>query len=467
MRKLSLIIFLSVFSTLSWAQNNFKIKESYVDSTSYVYFTNGKHNELISLTKTALSAGIDSYYLRVRIGVSYFYKNEFYLASIHLRKALEFYPSDMYTKEFLFYSYVYLANMEEAKLIITKMPISYQDYYTKQIKLQKSVVFESGYQFTNYSTIQDSSVFLAKDTQDTSLHGNGIYAESDRMKSILYYQFGLSYPISKRIKAYSGVSLVQNNREQHVYSKTYNWDAINLVLTPSIKDTSKSYTLSQYQAYTGLSITLPKNFNLQIGGQYMYYTQTKMNTSYDTTSLKYTYVENKVARGNFVSNVSLSKCFGKMIPSLSVGYNYVDAISITQLTSQLTYLPFGNFNLNLSAGISLSKDLSNTRNVYFAKIGGKLTEKLWYETYFYGGNLKYYTEGNGYVVYNISDKIRMKSGVNLTCYLSQKINFGLRYDLLKRESSYDRYYTAEKSTFKSYTDNYLNHSLILNLVWKF
>ncbi len=466
MRKLSLIIFLSVFSTFSWAQKYVNIKESYVDSASYVCFSKGKHKELVSLTKRALSEGIDSYYLRVRIGVSYFNKNEFYLAAIHLRKALEFYPSDMYTKEFLFYAYLYMENMEEAKLIIAKMPISYQDFYTKQIKLQKSFVFESGYQFTNYSNKQDSSIFLAKDTKDTSLHGNGIYAESDRMKSILYYQFGISYPISKRIKAYTGVSLVQNNREQHIYSKSY-LTAANFTLIPSIKDTAKSYTLSQYQAYTGLSITLPKNFNLQVGGQYMYYTQTKIKANYDSTSFKYSYIDNKISKGNFVTNVSLSKSIGKIIPSISLGYNYIDAISITQYSSQINYLPFGNFNLNLSTGISLSKDQSNNRTVYFVKIGGEVTKKLWYVAYFYGGNLKYFTEGNGYVVYNISDKITMKSGLNLTYYLSQKLNFGIRYDLLKRESSYDRYYSAKKSTFMSYTDNYLNHSLILNLIWKF
>jgi hypothetical protein len=467
MRKLLIIVFLSFVSSVSWSQKNQKLKESYVDSASYVYFTKAKHNELVELTKSALSDGIDSYYLRVRIGVSFFNKNQFFMAAIHLRKALDFYPSDMYTKEFLFYSYLYLENLEAAKLIISKIPISYQEYYKKQIKLQKSFVFESGYQGTSYANIQDSTVFLGKDTQDTSLHGNGIYAESDRMKSILYYQIGLSYPISKCIKAYSGASLVQNNREQHIYSKNYTWDAVNLILTPSVKDTAKLYTLSQYQLYTGLSIVLPKNFNLQIGGQYMYYTQTKMKASYDSVSFTYNYTDNSFSRSNFVSNISLSKGFGKLIPTLSLGYNNIDAIAITQFSSQINYLPFGNYNLNVSTGLSLSKDQSNNRTVYFAKIGGKLTEKIWYETYFYGGNLKYFTEGNGYVVYNISDKITMKSGINLTYYLSQKINFGVRYDLLKRESNYDRYYSAKNPTFKSYTDNYLNHSLILNLVWKF
>ena len=468
MRKLSVLFLLSALSTLTWAQKNVKLKESDVDSASYVYFISGKHKELVSLSNNALSSGIDSYYLRVRVGVSYFNKNEFYQASIHLRKALDFYPSDMYTKEFLFYSYLYMENFEEAKLMIEKMPITYQDAYRKLIKLQKSIVIESGYQTTSYVNSQDSSVFLAKDASDTSLHGNGVYAESDRMKSIQYFQVGMGYPISKRIKGYSGLSLVRNNREEHIYSKEYIWDNTNSIYVPILKDTAHSYTLSQYQVYSGLTITLPKHFNLLVGGQYMYYTQNKLYANYNSTTFNYSYHDSTTSRNNLVTNVSISKAYAKLIPMVSLGFNKIDAISIMQYTAQTTYLPFGNFNLNVTAGISLSKDINETRNVYFAKIGGRFTDKLWYDAYLYTGNLKNFTEGNGYVVYNISDKITMKSGLNLTYYLSQKLSLGFRYDLLKRQSSYDRYYAANSTSMsKSYIDNYLNHSFILNLLWKF
>ena len=468
MRKLILSFVLLCVSLWSMAQNGSILKESYVDSTSYVYFMKGQHPELVTLTKNALSAGIDSYYLRVRIGVSYFNKNEFYLAAIHLRKAVEFYPSDIYAKEFLFYSYLYMENIEEAKLIIAKMPFTYQAGYRKLIKLQKSLVFESGYQTTSYSNNQDSAVFLAKDISDTSLHGNGVYAVSDRMKSIQYFQIGGGYPISKRMKGYSGLSLVRNNREEHIYSKDYYWDNTKLVYIPKIKDTLHTYTLSQYQVYTGFTLTLPNHFNILVGGQYMYYTQNKLYAQYNATSFNYNYKDSTTSRSNFVSNVSLTKSYGKFIPMLSFGVNRIDAITISQYTAQTSYLPLGNYNLVLTGGLSLSKDSSTSRNVYFVKVGGKITNNLWYDTYCYTGNLKNFTEGNGYVVYNISDKITMKSGINLTYYLNQKFNFGLRYDLLKRESSYDRYFTSNGSSkVKSYSDNYLNHSLIINVLWKF
>lgn len=458
MRKLRLLFLLVVLTNFSWAQMNIKLKDSFVDSASYVYFTKGKHIELISLTKNALSAGIDSYYLRVRIGVSYFKQNDFYLASIHLQKALEYYPSDMYTKEFLFYSYLYIAKQEEAKLLIDKMPAVYQEAYRKLIKLQNSFVFESGYQTTSYTDKQDSSLFLAKDPTVASILPNAVYAESDRMKSIQYFQVGVGYPISKRIKGYSGVSLVRNNREEHIYSRKL----------LSIKDTAHNYTLSQYQAYTGLTVTLSNHFNLLVGGQYMYYMQNKLYANYNSSSQSYKYHDSITSRNNLVTNISITKSYGKITPMLSFGFNEIDAISIMQYTAQASYFPIGNSNLTITGGFSTSTDDMDTRNVYFTKIGGEITRKLWYDAYLYTGNLKNFTEGNGYVVYNISDKITVKTGVNLTYYLNQKWSVGCRYDMLKRESTYNRYFiTSIGSKAKSYIDNYLNHSLILNLLWKF
>jgi len=457
MRKLILLVCLLTCSFLIWSQKQMKLKESFVDSASYVYFIQGKHDALVFLTEKALSSGVDSYYLRVRMGVSYFTKNEFYLAVIHLRKALAFYPSDMYTKEFLFYAYLYLENFEEAKLIVNKMPTSYQSAYQKLIKGQYSFVVESGYQTTSYSNQQDSAVFLTKDDSDTSLHGNGIYAESDRMKSLQYVQVGMGYPISRRVKGYSGISYVRNNREAHIYTRE------NLV-----KDTSHIYTLTQYQVYSGLTITMPKQVNLLVGGQYMYYTQNKLFANYDTITWKYRYHDSTSTRNNFVSNFSLTKSFQKLIPMVSVGINSIDGVTIMQYSTQVTYLPFGNFNTSITGGFTLSKDNYASRKVFFGKLAGKITSNWWYDAYFYAGNLKNLTEGNGYVVYNISDKITMKTGLNTTYYFSEKMSLGFRYDLLKRESSYDRYYSTFNATkAKVYSDKYVNNSFILSLLWKF
>ena len=183
--------------------------------------------------------------------------------------------------------------------------------------------------YPSYANKQDTAVFLAKDDTDTSLHGNGIYAESDRMKSLQYVQVGMGYPISKRIKGYSGISFVRNNREAHIYAR----DKL-------VKDTSHIYALTQYQVYSGLTITMPKQVNLLVGGQYMYYTQNKLYANYDTKTWKYRYNDSTTAGNNFVSNFSLTKSFQKLIPMVSVGINRIDGLTIMQYSSHAGWIKF-------------------------------------------------------------------------------------------------------------------------------
>jgi len=153
---------------------------------------------------------------------------------------------------------------------------------------------------------------------------------------------------------------------------------------------------------------------------------------------------------------------------LSVGLHKIDGIAMIQSGAQISYLPFGNFNCSITSGFSLTKVNTSMRQVYFTKLAGKITKNLWYDSYFYIGNLKDFTEGNAYVVYNISDKVTMKTGLNITYYINQTMSIGCRYDLLNRSSSYNRYYRSNNATItKTYQDKYNNHSFIFSFLWKF
>jgi tetratricopeptide (TPR) repeat protein len=465
--RVSLIVMFIVFGFSVFAQKNSKqIKESYVDSLSYVYSMNGNYNELISLAKKSFDAEIDFYYLRYRIGISYFNQKKYLLAAEHFGKALEFYPGDFYTKEYLFYCNLYLNNLDEAKQIVLKLPLNSQSYYTKMLGKEKMLNIESGYQTTSYSNNQSANTFMGSD---------GVYAESDRMKSLQYYQIGVNFPISKKMKLYTGLSFVQNIRERHIYSNymSYIYDYQNAVFNKSIKlkDTAQDYTLSQYQFYLGSTFNLPKRFSMQVGFQNMYYSQNKLAAQsdsskslfLDTLIYKYKYQINPSTLNNFVTSVSLSKTFSNFNSLIGFGYANIDETSIYQVGGQLTYSPLGNYNLNFTGGYYLSAD-STKRNVGFAKVVGRITDSWWFEVYHYQGNLKNFHESNAYVVYNISDVIKSKSGINLAYYINPNWTLNFRYDYLTRSSTYVRYLSNSQSKFD---DNYTTNSFIINLIWKF
>jgi hypothetical protein len=461
-----LIFFLVAF--FSPAQVNKSIMKEYiVDSVSYSLAFQGKHNELVSLSNKAFKNDIDFYYLRLRLGISYFNKKQYLIALEHFSKALEFYPADFTTKEYIFYCNLDLGNTERAKEIIAKMPVNYQAYYFKLIGNSKNFNLESGHQIAYYSSEQDTSTFLS----------NGIFAESDRTKSLQYYQLGSDFNLTKNVKLYAGLSLVNNLKSQHIYSKDNYYYYTNLVFNKSIKtkDTSIQYNLYQYQAYIGATINLPKQFNLLVGFQDMYYKQSKFiakrdsskSIFLDTLVYNYKYSLQNLNQNNFVTSLTLLKNYKNCQGQIGVGFANIVKTSIIQVGSQFTYFPFGNYNLSLTAGYYLSKD-SLSRNVGLVKITGKISDKLWYESYHYQGNLKNFQESNSYIVYNISDVITSKSGVSLSYYFSNKFSVGVRYDLLIRQAEYDRYFTLNNVTSKStQTDNYYMNSFIINLIWKY
>ncbi len=442
------------------------LKESYVDSVSYVYLLNGNIKDLISISQQAFDVGIDFYFLRYRLGISYFNQKKYLLAIKHFSKALEYYPGDFYTKEYLFYCNLYLNNLDEAKQIILMLPINFQSYYSKMIGNEKLLNIESGFQTTSYTNNQLANTFMGSD---------GVYSESDRMKSLQYYQIGVNFPILKKMKLYTGMSYVQNNRVRHLYSNdmSYIYDYQNAVFNKSIKlkDTAQEYTLSQYQFYLGSTFSLPKRYSLQVGFQNMYYFQNKIEAQsdsskslfLDTLIYNYKYQINPSTLNNFVTSVSLSKTFSNFNTSIGFGYANIDKTSIYQVGGQLTYSPFGNYNLNFTVGYYLSAD-STIRNVGFAKVVGRITDNWWFEIYHYQGNLKNFHESNAYVVYNISDVIKSKSGINLAYYINPNWTLNFRYDYLTRSSNYVRY--LSHSQFKM-EDNYSNNSFIINLIWKF
>jgi hypothetical protein len=471
MRNFSLIFLSLLISSVCSAQaKKLALKESEFDSLSYSFAMSGKHSELVSLFKKAKNNEIDFYYLRLRVGVSYFNKKQYLLALNHLQAALEFYPSDFTSKEYLFFCNLYLGNSDGAKEIVLKMPINSQAYYLNMIGKTKAINIESGYQIANYRNAQDTTTFLTS---------NGVFAESDRTKTLQYYQLGGDFILTNKVKLYTGFSFVDNLKNQHIYSKdnyyTYDYNTLGFNNLIKTKDTSIAYHLYQYQAYLGATINLKKQFKIFVGFQDMFYSQNKLSATADSSksiqldTLHYNYKYQMVSstQNNFVSSISISKSYSKWNALLGIGYANIVKTSIFQLGGQLTFSPYGNYNLNITAGYFASMD-TLTRSVGLVKVSGRISDSWWFEAYHYQGNLKNFHESNAYVIYNVSDVIKSKSGLSLSYYFNTNLSLGFRYDMLLRESLYGRYTTNNNSVFyNTFSDKYTMNSFIINLIWKY
>jgi tetratricopeptide (TPR) repeat protein len=463
---LAVVLFIFCCSLVQAQSNKESLKESYVDSLSYVYIISGLHEDLVTLGKDALDAGIDSYLLRYRLGISYFNKGNYLLAAKHFRRSLAYYPADFQSKEYLFYCYLYLNNVFDAQEMISKMTTEIQTYYTSMLPKERFITVESGFQTTTYSTPQEPLTYLGKD---------GDYAESDRMKSLSYYHIGANFSLFKRLKLYVGVSYLENLRTRHIYAKEinylYDYQIFNFKKAAYLKDTIQSYGLRQYQSYLGSSVSLSKQRTLQLGFQHLYYNQNKLfatpdsSKSYMLDTLNYFYTYQKVATSvsNMVSSIDFSNVVGRLNTQFCLGFAYIDKTKIYQLGTLFSVRPKGNNTFNFTGGFSLSWD-KVVRPIANIKVGGRITKKWWFEAYHYQGNLKNYHEANAFVVYNVSDKIMSKSGVNFSFFIAKDWVIQARYDFLTRSATFTRYVTGRPVGFE---DKYINNSFIINLLWKY
>jgi hypothetical protein len=178
---------------------------------------------------------------------------------------------------------------------------------------------------------------------------------------------------------------------------------------------------------------------------------------------KYSFNSAESINSNGISTISLSKVIGKWVPQLNVTLGTIASTTISQFGGFLSYAPLGNQSLNFGLGFSQLYD-TETRNVVLGKVAGKITDRWWYESTVHIGDLTNYSEGNGYVVYNVSDKITSKLGANVTYFFSSRLALSIRYDWMQRQYPV---LTSNNGSFTVNSEKYTSHSFLTSLLWKF
>jgi hypothetical protein len=76
-----------------------------------------------------------------------------------------------------------------------------------------------------------------------------------------------------------------------------------------------------------------------------------------------------------------------------------------------------------------------------------------------------YTENNGFIVYNVTDKMAYKLGGNILMYLSEKIELSLRYLVISTEYKIFSGNSLEGNLYE--TEKLYKHKLIGGFKWTF
>ncbi len=301
-------------STINYAQkqvNSF----SQVDKTTYSLYMKGDWNNLISVGENALKAGIDYFYLRMRIGYAYFMQEKYRNAIPHYKKALDLNNKNEDVLYYLLKSYEYSGRDNEA----LKLSSNFSSDILAESYNKYKTVFNSAGIFYSYSTSNNDdankSIFekfrsFEPGIQKTANYFHDIFAfTSHRLgKSIIAYH-SLEYLSKSDYDFVVDTETHYHVENQPIYQLNYQLQfQINpfngFIITPGINllnvkipskhprnvdidESNTLFSLSAKQNFTKINLgasifsgELYNMNNLQIGGHFTYYPKSNLNLYY-------------------------------------------------------------------------------------------------------------------------------------------------------------------------------------------
>jgi hypothetical protein len=461
-----ILLFLLVSGTTGFTDAALQLDFRTVDELTYRFYNEQKWDSVILIGKKALRQDIDYYYLRVRMGISYYEKKEYFPAVTHLSKARKFNSGDPVITDYLYRSYLYSNRYEEAQMVKSQMPVETSEKENSSNGIVDQLHFEGGYTFSSDRSPGNLSDLMGKDS---------IYGEQDLYGNNLYGDLGIKLRISRRV----GLSMAYNylNFDKTKYIQYGHFEDQLLGIADSIwgknyiysfpwviHDTSFSYKMRQNEAYLGASIILPAGFKIFPAFHFIHVGYTMTNVSYTETTVQdtayYTSIDNTyhtfpftrytysfdrkdTSFNNYLAGLRITKDLGIFNLGLSGSWSNLNNKRQIQAGASLTYYPLGSLNLYGTTTVYGFFQGNDTRLLLSQVIGGKITPWMWLEGNFYWGDYTNANIYNGSVVYNNSDIIDYRAGANLVFTVGKHLQLSLIYQYFRKESQQLYYIKTE------------------------
>ena len=444
-----------LFSVPVAAQINNDAKEiEKVDIETYALYNKAKWDRLIDAGNKALDAGIDFYYLRMRIGIAY-YNQKNYMSSLkHFKSALDFLPGDAAALEYLYWALVFSGLEREARVLASEMPEKTRlSIGVKPEKVVKDLYSEVGYMFNaDYKTAPYNNP-----GSETI-----IYAEQKPDKSSTYISVNLNIVPFSRMTIFQGYNNISINSSKNFVS---------------INNPPENFDLKtqQNEYYLNVGLYAGKGFTLSGILHYLNAGVDDVSASVNTTTGGITYTKSSSTLNNFVTLISIEKSTGHFKFLLNNSYSNLNYSKQLQNGVTLAYFPFGNLDLYSVTDLIVHSDKPDsvrnnqasyiTRGIIRQKFGIKLSPKIWVEAFYLFGNAKNYNEDNAFVVFNSANVMYNRLGINLISPLTPNISLILRYQYYKQDIPELVYNTSSSYEIIEKSNSF--HKIIGSIKWTF
>lgn len=457
------------------------------------FFIEQKWDSVISVGKEAIKGKIDYYYLRLRMGISYYNLEKYYPASYHLNKAIAFNSMDPVPYEYLYSAYLRTNRVEEANSIIKKISkVPGKETARPKTGLFSSVSVEGGMiMSSDEGKVPDAGLFGNDSIYgEEDLYGNSWYFYAGTKLNVLpgfVIDVGYTFLDFKKIK-----NIAYGYYEDHLDSVGQFWWGHQNYYSFSKTTGTKNfqYDVYQHEFHVGAGISLPWEILLQPAIHVVYdkysvpvtsvRTYTVIDTAWVDTSAhtfpfvrtEYSFPEKDTSFINYVASLRISKSFSRLKAAISGSYSNLNGLKQKQVAGYLTWYPLGNLSLYEATTLTGFFQKSDKRLIFQQVVGGNPWYKLWVEGIFIWGDITNANLSNASIIYNNTGKVKYIAGATATWMFSEKISLWIDYRFSEKSSArtvYQRNPQGDTSPFKINTqfNGYTTNTLTAGLKWNF
>lgn len=407
-----------------------------IDSLTYALYEQGAWQDLIKAGNAAIDQGADYYYLRMRIGLAYFYKEQYRLAATHFRRALKLNEDDPFSRDYLRKSLEWGGMEVEAAWILKKTP------GTNAAKNPlKTISMFWGQAF--------SGNMDAIETLDIAGESN-IYGEVTGNGDMAYFHAGATLAPMKHMRWFAGYTNLVVDKQKRVIMDG--------------KDTlNHAFNLRQHLFSARLPIRIGEQLQLIPTIDLITGTETPLLVSFDTIAYQYNWERQTVSFNNYILGVKIFKDWP--LASLGAALSKSNFHSSDQWQASLIggIYPYGNLNLYAFSTVSFLMENNNVNLHFKQTAGAKVLPRLWLQGSTHFGKLKNAHDESSMLIFNAFGQIKSRSTATAMILIGEKIIFHLDYSFTKHEDHYLTYLDFDSYIWNAFTYN--NHHIMGGIKW--
>ncbi len=433
--KLLLLIFLSfiIGNLETQAQDTINFKT--VNDKTFEYYVAQNWDSLIIIGNLGLHNSIDYSYLRSRLGVAYFQKQNYVKAIEHFQKAIQLSGDDAFLIEYLYYCYLSTGRRSDANYLTKTYPDIFKDKVNPLFI--DEVYIDAG--------ITQSPDVLKKipENADTLTQ----WTESGMTNRINYGGAGIKCVAGKNlmITSYYGYLNIENTKKIRIGSD-------------SLTD---NYKLYQNQFYINFSRRIGNGALFIPAFHFLLVDFATVASSYDENLEKVMLSRKTISIQNMAISLAFDKKFSYFGINIFSSFSNLNKSTQKQAGATFSAFPSGNLNLYSLSTITLHNEKSVNNFVIEEKAGCKVFNYLWVDGFVSMGEMKNYVEQNAFVVFNMNEAINFRYGGSLIIPIKNlKITLKYQYnDLLSNYSYYQK--DVKTGELKNNSQQFL-----ISLTWK-